>query len=265
MCPACQSRRTRLLKRKHVVTALYRCDKCELMFRVPKNSPVEDQAFYQDAYEQQSTTELPDLPTLQRLKQGAFLEMGKHYGTYIQILEAVRVPRGATVYDYGASWGYGSWQFAQAGYRVYSYEISRARARYAEEYLGCHMVPQPTEVPDHVDCLFACHVLEHLATPEILWEVAAQVLKPDGVVILSVPNGEPCREQSDPRGFHQLWGRVHPLLLTYRAVEAMAARHGFTALGYSSPLEPEHIARGTGGQLEGAELLVVARQVGAPR
>ena len=71
-CPGCTSVDTRLLKRKHVVTALYRCDNCELMFRVPKASLAQDAAFYDAEYEQQSTTDLPGDDQLERLKSSSF-------------------------------------------------------------------------------------------------------------------------------------------------------------------------------------------------
>ena len=128
-CPGCGSTRTRLLKRKHLVTALYGCDTCALMFRMPKTSPIEDRLFYQDDYEQGGTTDLPSMLELEELKRASFGPIGRNYSDYIHVLRAIGVRPGHTIYDYGASWGYGSWQFAQAGYRVYSFEIGRARAR----------------------------------------------------------------------------------------------------------------------------------------
>jgi SAM-dependent methyltransferase len=233
------------------------------MFRVPKSTPVEDLAFYQRGYEQEDTTDLPDADRLERLKQNWFADIDKDYHMCVDILKALGVRPPSIVYDYGSSWGYGSWQFSQAGYRVYSYEIGRARARYAAENLGCQMLAEPEAVPERVDCLFASHVLEHLAAPEVLWSLATRVLRPDGIVVLFMPNGEPCREELDPWSFHRLWGRVHPLLLTYAAVRAMAGRHGFTGHGYTSPYDLCQIASAAEGVLTGDELLVVARRQAA--
>ncbi len=258
-CPGCASSRTRLLKRKHLVTALFGCDTCGLMFRMPKSSQAEDQSFYQQEYRQGGTTDLPDPAELEELQRLSFAPIGRDYSGYIDVLRAVGTPSGATLYDYGASWGYGSWQFAQAGYRVYSYELSQPRARFAEQYLGCHVVGAPEAVSERVDCFFASHVLEHLAQPEALWQLAADVVRPDGVVVLFMPNGEPGCERRDPERYHRLWGRVHPLLLTSASVAAMAARHDFDALAYSSPFDLERIAARNPGMLDGDELLVVAR------
>jgi 2-polyprenyl-3-methyl-5-hydroxy-6-metoxy-1,4-benzoquinol methylase len=230
------------------------------MFRMPKSSPLTDESFYQQEYVQGRTTDVPDTRMLEELKHTSFAPLGLDYSGYIQVLRAVGMHAGHTVYDYGASWGYGSWQFAHAGYDVLSYEISRPRARYAEQHLQCEVVAQPQSVPRPVDCFFASHVLEHLAVPASLWRIAEQVLRPEGVVVLFMPNGEPSREHRDPERYHQLWGRVHPLLLTSASVASMAARHKFDALAYSSPYDLEQIAAQRHGLLGGDELLVVARR-----
>jgi SAM-dependent methyltransferase len=257
-CPGCASSRTRLLKRKHVVTALFGCDACGLMFRMPKSAHVEDSRFYEREYRQAGTTDLPNADELEELKRTSFARIGRDYTGYVDVLRAVGIQPGDSVYDYGASWGYGSWQFMQAGYDVCSYEIGRTRARYAERHLGCRMVAEPSAVPNLVHCFFASHVLEHLDQPQALWRIASEVLRPAGAVVLFMPNGEPDCERRDPRRYHQLWGRVHPLLLTSRSVAAMAASFGFEARAYSSPYDLGQIAAGRPGRLHGDELLVVA-------
>ncbi|MBV9597850.1 MAG: hypothetical protein JOZ87_13395 [Chloroflexi bacterium] len=243
-----------------MVTALFGCDACELMFRMPKSSQVEDRAFYERAYQQGPTTDMPDPDELEALKRQSFAPIRRDYTGYIEVLRTLGIGAGDRVYDYGASWGYGSWQFAQAGYQVYSYEISRIRARYAEQHLGCQMLAEPEAVPERVHCFFASHVLEHLAQPQTLWRIAVDVVRREGAVVLFMPNGEPGCELRDPERYHQLWGRVHPLLLTSSAVAAMAARHGFETLAYSSPYDLDAIAARRPGRLDGDELMVVARR-----
>ena len=68
-CPACQSSETLRIKRKYLVTALYLCDKCRLMFRVPKPSEVDnDLQFYQEEYSQGFTTDCPSPSILEELE-----------------------------------------------------------------------------------------------------------------------------------------------------------------------------------------------------
>jgi SAM-dependent methyltransferase len=259
-CPACASPETRLVTRKHGVTALYRCHVCSLMFRVPKGSPDDDRRFYEVDYEQGSTTDLPDDAQLDELKKTSFRDIGKDYTDYIAVLRAIGVGPGSLVYDYGSSWGYGSWQFRESGYRVYSYDVARTRARFSEQKLGCHVLPEATAVPERVACLFASHVIEHLADPNVLWTTALRVLQPNGVVVLVMPNGEPSRAAMDRTRYHQQWGRVHPLLLSASSLSWMATRYGFSGASYSSPYDVGQIAHEWPGVLDGDELLFVGRR-----
>lgn len=259
-CPACGAGNTSLIKRKAFITGLYRCKVCHLLFRVPKSNVGESESFYQKQYRQGFTTDCPDDAELERMKQKFFRDTEKDYSLYISVLRAVGLKPGDVLFDFGASWGYGSWQLMQTGYRVYSFEISRARARYAAEKLGCHMLADLEHIPEKADCFFAAHVIEHMSNPLTLWEMASKVLNPEGIVILFTPNGELSRECLFGNHYHKLWGRVHPLLLTVDSMTFMAQRFGFVAQGYSSPYELSKIATFVPGQLKGDELLFVARR-----
>ena len=255
-CPACNEVNTLRVRRKYLVTALYRCPACELMFRVPKPSPEECIELYQSEYKQGFTTDCPAPDELKRLKDSCFVGSGKDYSGYIEVLRSIPLKQGSTILDFGSSWGYGSWQFARAGYKVYSYEISRPRASYAAERLDCNLCT-PHDLPEKVDCLFSSHVIEHLTNPRELWEVARAVVKPEGIVVLFLPNGDLPRQAVDGT-FHQTWGQVHPLLISPLALKRMAELYGFTPRCYSSPYDMEEIAAKAEGAEGGPELLVVA-------
>jgi 2-polyprenyl-3-methyl-5-hydroxy-6-metoxy-1,4-benzoquinol methylase len=263
-CPACGSQQVQLIKRKALVTALYCCKNCRLMFRVPKDDPATSREFYQRQYQQGFTTDCPDPATLQSLKSCRFRGSAQDYRSYIEVLQAAGVYAGSLIYDFGASWGYGSWQLMQAGYRVYAYEISAPRARYAAEQLGCRMLPQDDAWPEKVDCFFSAHVIEHLPNPRRLWQLAAGALKPAGTLVLFMPNGEPAREQIPGSNYHRAWGKVHPLLLHAEALHVMAQQHGFTGRAYSAPYQLTEIAARSGGALLGDELLYIAHYHGQP-
>ena len=255
-CPACNELRTVLVRRKYFVTSLYRCPSCELMFRVPKPSASECRDFYQSEYEQGFTTDCPSPEALRKMKDSAFVGTPKDYSGYLDVLRSIPLTGGSTILDYGCSWGYGSWQLARAGYRVYSFEISRPRARYAAEKLECTLCA-PQEISEKVDCLFSSHVIEHLTNPRLIWEIAQGVLKPEGIVVLFLPNGNPSREALDAN-YHKHWGQVHPLLISPIALMRMGEHYGFSTRCYSSPYILGEIATNVPGDLTGAELLVIA-------
>jgi SAM-dependent methyltransferase len=246
--------------RKALVTSLRECDNCGLRFRVPKDSSEAALRFYQAEYQQGFTTDCPSDEELQRLVSTGFRGNPNDYSFYIEVLHALGLRPGNRVLDFGCSWGYGSWQLRRAGFQVYSYEVSKPRAEYAAAKLGCHIISSLREIPEPVDCFFSAHVIEHLPNPNIMWEAIGQVLAERGVVVCFTPNGESHLEQIyGTKQYHRLWGKVHPLLLTRKAFEEMAARHGFVPDVFSArhsyrelaPLEKEN-------RLDGSELLLVA-------
>jgi 2-polyprenyl-3-methyl-5-hydroxy-6-metoxy-1,4-benzoquinol methylase len=230
------------------------------MFRVPKSNPGRETTFYQNRYREGFTTDCPGDEQLTALKQTSFQGTEKDYSAYIEAVKAAGVQAGDTVLDFGSSWGYGSWQLTQAGFRVYSYEISELRARYAAERLDCQMLDDARRLAGEVDCFFSAHVIEHLSDPRELWSTARTVLKPGGVIILFMPNGNRHLENRyGSARYHRLWGQVHPLLLTAGALAHMAQEFGFTGCAYGSPYNSTEITAGIEGSLDGDELLYVAR------
>lgn len=258
-CPACGSHVTKLIKRKYLVTSLHGCQKCFLMFRVPKDDWQTNRDFYDTKYEDGFTTEFPSDAELEKLKLTGFKGSEKDYTGRIGLIKAAGVAPGKVLFEFGCSWGYSSWQLRDAGFNVYSYEVSRPRARYAAEKLGCTVVPEPDDVPEKVDCFYSAHVIEHLPDPRLIWKKADAILKPDGLVVLLMPNGEPSREEKEPN-YHLIWGQVHPLLLRAKALDVMAREYGFIGSAYTSPYDLHAIANGTPGQLDGDELLFVAKR-----
>jgi hypothetical protein len=70
------------------------------------------------------------------------------------------------------------------------------------------------------------------------------------------------RERSS-EGYHQLWGNVHPLLLSPRALAKMGQQYGFAIDCYSSPYNFQQIATGSPGETTGNELLAIAEDSGS--
>lgn len=254
-CPACKEPGTVLVKRKYLVTALYRCPSCEVMFRVPKPSAEELNEFYQTDYKQGVTMDCPSPEELAKLIASSFAGTWMDFAKYIEVLRAIPIAPGGSILDFGSSWGYGSWQLRQAGYKVYSSELSAPRARYSVEKLGCDL-RDIKDLPEKVDCLFAAHVIEHLTNPRDIWEIARDIVKPGGNVVLFLPNGAPEREPVF-KDYHKIWGLVHPLLLSPVALARMGERFGFKVHCHTSPYTAQEIAKKTPGAKTGSELLAV--------
>lgn len=261
-CPSCGSDASELVARKHWITQLRRCGRCLLLFRVPTTAGDDQSDFYQQRYSQGFTTQLPSEGELARLVDRQFKGTEKDYSTYVDVLSALGVTRGARVLDFGCSWGYGSWQLQRAGLRVVSFEISRPRCRYALERLDVDAHHDLEEISGPFDVFFSAHVLEHVPVVSDVISVARRLLRPGGLFVAFTPNGSQALRDRQFAAWMQLWGLVHPNLmdpLFYQ--KAFALDRWLLA---SSPYDLPAIAAwkaDSGNQesrLDGDELLLVA-------
>jgi hypothetical protein len=163
-CPNCDAADHIVVDRKYLVTELRRCRSCRLLFRAPTDSSTFNQSFYNDGYEQGFTTELPDDATLRRWMDSCFAGTPKDYAPIVDFLNVLGIAPPARIFDFGCSWGYGSWQMARAGYDVWASEISRPRSQFAASKLGVRLVDpdRMTEFQGSFDLFFSSHVLEHV-------------------------------------------------------------------------------------------------------
>lgn len=196
-----------------MVTQLMRCDECGLLFRVPTTSVGENAKYYQARYRQGFTTDMPEADELARLLETKFTGTEKDYSRFDGIFAALGVNKGARIFDFGCSWGYGSWQLRRFGYEVESYEISRPRADYARERLGCHVVSDLPEVKSGFDVFFSSHVLEHVPSIRDAIDFAMSILRPGGLFVAFTPNGSSAFREQSPSNWQKLWGLVHPNFL----------------------------------------------------
>jgi 2-polyprenyl-3-methyl-5-hydroxy-6-metoxy-1,4-benzoquinol methylase len=172
----------------------------------------ENAVFYQTEYNQGFTTEMPSDSELQTLLTNCFKGSEKDYSEYIKMLAALGCKPGQCVLDFGCSWGYGSWQLKQAGYKVIGFEISRPRCGYAQEKLGIDAHTEHEDIGgDHTfDIFFSAHVLEHVPSVADTIAFARQKLKPGGLFIAFTPNGSSDFKNAHPSSWCKLWGLVHP-------------------------------------------------------
>jgi 2-polyprenyl-3-methyl-5-hydroxy-6-metoxy-1,4-benzoquinol methylase len=251
----------RLVRRKYLVTALRECPRCGLRFRTPKDDPKSTEDFYrEEVYKQGFTTDLPSDEELKAMLSTRFAGTEKDFSSRIDVLVAAGLPKGARILDFGSSWGYGSWQMREAGFEVFSYEVGRDRAMYAETKLGCTMVSDLRPLDGTIDCFFSAHVIEHLPNPHLMFEEAARLRRPGGMFVCFCPNGATQRQQRDPAGYHANWNKVHPLMLTPAFMLKAAEAHGFEQrAAFSTPVSAEEIREMKGNGLDGDDLLLIAR------
>ena len=212
-CPSCGDVHSSTIDRKWLVTSLRRCVGCKLLYRMPTTSVEENEAFYQSDYEQGFTTDMPSDQELAILMTSQFEGHEKNYNGYIAVLRALGVKTGAKVFDFGCSWGYGSYQLAQAGFTVDAFEISRPRAEHARSKLGVPIRSITDSEHGAYDVFFSAHVIEHVPSVSDMIELGMRYLKPGGLFIAFTPNGSATFRTCDFGSWHTLWGLVHPQLI----------------------------------------------------
>jgi 2-polyprenyl-3-methyl-5-hydroxy-6-metoxy-1,4-benzoquinol methylase len=262
-CPSCGCRDSSVLARKYIVTELRRCGSCMLAFRTPTTSKEENAEFYQEDYSEGVTTTLPSDAELKELLACEFRGTEKDYTHYTKLLVALGVEPHSRVFDFGCSWGYGSWQLQRAGFNVRSYEISKRRCAFARDRLGIDAQTHLPEADGSFDVVFSSHVLEHVPSVSEAIGMARGLLRPGGLFVAFTPNGSYEFRMKNPEAWLHLWGSVHPNFLDSEFYRKAFAED--CLLMASNPYDLAEISRWKSGHsnrelsLEGDELLVAAR------
>jgi 2-polyprenyl-3-methyl-5-hydroxy-6-metoxy-1,4-benzoquinol methylase len=260
-CPYCGSFDNELIARCRVIIQLRKCHNCGLMFRYPKETPEYNQKYYQQDYKEGITTDMPSPETIEKWKQVNFKGTPVDFTEKLNLLNLF-IQQGK-VLDFGASWGYVSYQLAAAGYDVYSYELSKVRGGYAKKHLGVRMIESLQELEKHqerFDAIYTSHVIEHVPYPKELFNLFMKLLKPKGKLIAFVPN---CQSVSQIMGHG--FGMHHVLALNKEFLEPALLNQGFENTFFtSSPYHFNKIRKFAESnvkyddKLEGDELFFVA-------
>jgi len=210
------------------------------------------------------TTDMPSHEELEMLKGKKFQGTSKDFSKHIEILESIGVNKGASLLDYGCSWGYGSWQFGQHGFNVNSFEISMPRAQYALQELHIDVVTNIDEIKGEYDVFFSSHVLEHVPSVSSVLDYAFSILRAGGLFIAFTPNGSCEHRRSCARTWHRLWGFKHPNYLDEVFYQSVFSKMPYIIA--SSPYDLAELKQWTSepkqfvGNLTGPELLIVAKK-----
>lgn len=215
-CPYCGEISKDVIDRKYLFIRLFRCPRCNLYYRFPVDSKSQNNRFYQKKYKQRDaiTTDLPDLDTLNILLTSNFSNTNKSVSTFSNIFGALyqNIPLSKlSLIDYGASWGYMSYQFKNTyGMDVQAFEISKPRADYGKTHLAIDIKTTEALLNSGVDIFFSSHVIEHHPDINAMIQTSMRLLKEEGLFIAECPNGSLKRKNENPALYKKGWGLVHP-------------------------------------------------------
>jgi SAM-dependent methyltransferase len=169
--------------------SVFRCGTCGLGYTVPRPSPDALEAYYPDTY---LPYQEPPPPTTLRQRIGARIDearfsAGIRFGAF-RVLTRAEPGR---LLDVGCGRGDLAGWFAARGWLVAGVEPAADAARQAEARgIELHHgtlddAPWP---PGSFDAVTFNHALEHVPDPQVTLEQARTLLRPGGLVVVSVPN-----------------------------------------------------------------------------
>jgi hypothetical protein len=216
-CPSCGYSGVKSIDQKYIVTRLFKCSNCNLLFRHPKDNALKNFKFYQKDYGQNDniTTSRPSAEELEKMKSDNFgnKDVGFYLKVFASLLKTTDFSK-IKMIDYGCSWGYMTYQFKNSGINCQGYEISKPRAAFGNENLGLSILTNEEDIPGLNDIFFSSHVIEHVPSPHNMITLGKKLLKNGGYFIAESPNGSQAFRDKYPDEFHKLWGQVHPNFLT---------------------------------------------------
>ena len=202
-CPHPADRLETLFPARDYVTGdpfeIRRCTACGLALTWPAPAPSEMGRYYPDAYYGNAGEKrfVGPVEGLQRTL----------YGSRASRVEKAIGGRPGRVLDVGCGRGFLLDAFRRRGWTVEGTEMSEASSAHAREVLGLPVHVGSLEslgLPaESFDAVTLWHVLEHVTDPGILLGEIHRLLRPGGVLLVSVPNfGSPEARASGAGWFH---------------------------------------------------------------
>jgi SAM-dependent methyltransferase len=165
------------------------------------------------------------------------------YTLRVREVEAVANSGPGRVLDVGCGRGVLLQEFRRRGWEVQGTELSESAASYARQTLTIPVEIGDLETigfpPNYFDAITLWHVLEHVADPRALLAEIRRILKPDGVLLVAVPNfGSLEARVSKDKWFHLDVPR-HVTHFSATTLERALNENGFD-LRHTSGFAPEY-------------------------
>jgi SAM-dependent methyltransferase len=211
-----------------------RCSGCGLAITWPPPPPGEMGRYYPDAYYGDAGEKrfVGPVEGMQRALYGSRVS---------QVEQALGGARGR-VLDVGCGRGFLLDAFRRRGWSVEGTEMSAASSAHAREALGIRVHLGPLETlalpAESFDAVTLWHVLEHVTTPVELLAEIRRLLRPGGVLLVSVPNFGSPEARATGAGWFHLDVPRHLIHFTPETLDASLRQSGLEPLS-SSWFAPE--------------------------
>ena len=197
-------------------TDIVQCTKCGLVYTNPR--PTEE-CFLEVSAEDPLVFRPPEV-----LRER---EKGRHLGL---LAELSRFPPGTKLLDVGCGHGFLLALALERGFDVYGVEIQPSLADYAGGVFGlrvhCGDLNSARYPEGFFDVITAHQVLEHVLSPSRLLGEMCRILKPEGLLHITVPNVESVNARRESAW----WGEYDMYPFSTSALRELLAKAGFRFL-----------------------------------
>ena len=222
-----------LLQRKEVSAILVKCVSCGLVYQNPRPTFVEMTAHYPPDY--QSYTPEPDAENSSWLLRQAF-----RYGIAKRCRYVTRYKRAGRLLDVGCATGIFLQGIRNSGnWEPYGVELNEHAAHIAQEHgldVRLGTLEQAEFADEFFDAVTLWDVLEHLHDPAGSLREIYRILKPDGLLVIRVPNASSW----DSRLFGRFWAGLdsprHLYVFTPITLDALLTATHFQSIAQSSQI-----------------------------
>ena len=137
--------------------------------------------------------------------------------------------------EVGASWGLFLEEAAQAGYACSGIELAQECAELVRAQLGipvfCGTIEQYAATdPAPFDVIVMRHCLEHMADPKAALAIARSLLKPDGMLLVVVPNVRSLAARAFGRQWEWMVPPNHLYYFSSATLQALLAQARFSTV-----------------------------------
>lgn len=202
---------------------LYRCNRCHLVFSDGIGETIDPEEQYEDFYKNEI---------------GGRFSFGIEYVVrMLRLWRAFKIftlkPGGKSILDIGSGRGFMLYYLKKYfGYQTaIGTQISRPAVEFSRKRLGLEIYDKdlldlPVE-SERYDVVTMWHVLEHLKEPEQYVRRIAQILKPDGKIMIEVPNYNSWTRKWTKQYWLGLDLDYHLHFFTHETLGNLLRKHGF--------------------------------------
>lgn len=238
-CPNCESK---AISKKYVTQdrhygikgdfTLYKCNHCKLVFLNPMFNENELAKFYPESdyysYRVNFESESKEHPVKTILKKIIYPERDKMY-----------LSRPGSILDIGCGNGWILYKFKKKGWNVAGVEPGKVAAEIGNKAnLNIHNGTLLTAnyASNQFDYIYSNHSFEHINNPNEVLAEMYKILKPDGKIMIGIPNYNGINSKIAKKYWYYLGAPVHTFNYSPQNIKQILAKHNFkvTSIKYVS-------------------------------